>query len=65
MYVERIHGALPTCQEEGSMLRRKLLLVLGLTMLSGTVVELAAAAKSICIPCTAYCRKHPNADRCN
>ena len=47
------------------MLRRELLLVLGLTLVSGTVVELVAAAKSICIPCTAYCKKHPNADRCN
>jgi hypothetical protein len=65
MYAVRIYRALPTYQEEGSMLRRKLLLVLGLTMLGGTVAELAAAATHICIPCTAYCKKHPNADRCN
>ena len=46
------------------MLRRELLLVLGLVMLSGSVVELVAAAKGPCIPCSAYCKKHPNADRC-
>jgi hypothetical protein len=46
------------------MLRRKLLLVLGLTMLSGSVVELVAAVKGPCIPCSAYCKKHPTADRC-
>jgi hypothetical protein len=46
------------------MLQRKLLLVLGLTMLSGSAFEVGAAVKHICIPCTAYCKKHPNADRC-
>ena len=46
------------------MLARKLLLVLGLTMLSGTAFEVGAAVKHICIPCTSYCKKHPNADRC-
>lgn len=45
-------------------MRRKLLLVLGLVMLGGTVAELAASAKD-CIPCSAWCKKHPNADRCN
>ena len=47
------------------MVARKLLLVLGLTMLSGAVFEVGAAVRHICIPCTAYCHKHPNADRCN
>jgi hypothetical protein len=46
------------------MLRRNLLLVLGLAMLSGAVGELVAAAKGPCIPCSAYCKKHPTADRC-
>ena len=46
------------------MLSRKLLLALIVITLSGAVAAYAATSK-ICIPCTAYCKKHPNADRCN
>jgi hypothetical protein len=46
-------------------MRRKLLLVLGLLMLGGAAAELGAAVKKDCIPCSAWCKKHPNADRCN
>jgi len=60
-----IDRALPTYQEEGSTMQRKLLLVLGLLMLGGAAAELGAAVKKDCIPCTAWCKKHPNADRCN
>lgn len=47
-------------------MQRKLLLALGFLMLSGGAFELGAAIKKMdCIPCSAWCKKHPNADRCN
>jgi hypothetical protein len=50
---------------ECRMFSKKLLLVLALTMFSGTVAGTMTATKKICIPCTGYCKTHPNAPQCN
>jgi hypothetical protein len=47
------------------MFSKKLLLVLALTMFSGTLAGTITATKKICIPCTGYCKTHPNAPQCN
>jgi hypothetical protein len=46
------------------MLRRKLVLILGLALLTGSLAAFSYA-KKICIPCTSYCKTHPNSPRCN
>ena len=47
------------------MFSKRLLIVLALTILSGTLAGSLAQQKKDCIPCTAYCKTHPNAPRCN
>jgi len=47
------------------MLTKKLLLVLAVTMVSGTLAGSMKTTKKDCIPCTGYCKTHPNAPRCN
>jgi hypothetical protein len=47
------------------MFTKKLLLVLAVTMVSGTLAGSMKTTKKDCIPCTAYCKTHPNAPRCN
>jgi hypothetical protein len=47
------------------MFSKKLLLVLALTMFSGSLAGTVTAKKKLCIPCTGYCKTHPNAPRCN
>jgi hypothetical protein len=47
------------------MFSKKLLLVLALTMFGGSLAGTVTAKKKLCIPCTGYCKTHPNAPRCN
>jgi hypothetical protein len=47
------------------MFSKKLLLLLAMTMVSGTLAGSMTTKKKDCIPCTAYCKTHPNAPRCN
>ncbi|HZE26576.1 MAG TPA: hypothetical protein VE083_04275 [Terriglobales bacterium] len=47
------------------MFSKKLVLVLALTMLSGTLAGSMTTKKKDCYPCKGYCKTHPNAPRCN
>ena len=48
------------------MLQRKLMLILALTILGGTLAgSVAQGTKPVCYPCNTYCKTHPNAPRCN
>ncbi|HST11790.1 MAG TPA: hypothetical protein VLL05_15550 [Terriglobales bacterium] len=46
---------------------KKFLLVLALAMFTGSLAGniTATPKKKLCIPCTPYCKAHPNAPRCN
>ena len=46
------------------MFSKNLLLVLALTMFSGTLAGTMTPKKKICIPCTGYCKTHPSSPRC-
>ncbi len=47
------------------MFSKKLLLLLAVTMVSGTLAGSMTTTKKDCIPCTAYCKTHPNSPLCN
>jgi len=49
------------------MSSKKLLLVLAFAMFTGSLAGniTATPKKKLCIPCTAYCKTHPNSPRCN
>lgn len=47
------------------MLSKKFLLLLAMTMVSGTLAGTMTVTKKTCIPCTPFCKKHPNAPQCN
>jgi hypothetical protein len=47
------------------MFSKKLLLLLAVTMVSGTLAGSMTRVKKDCLPCTAYCKTHPNAPQCN
>lgn len=49
------------------MMSKRFWLVLMLAMFTGSLAGnvMAAPKKKLCIPCTPYCKAHPNAPRCN
>jgi len=49
------------------MFSKRVLLVLALAMFSGSLAGTVTVTpkKKLCIPCTPYCKTHPNAPRCN
>jgi hypothetical protein len=49
------------------MSSNRFLLVLAFAMFTGSLAGniTATPKKKLCIPCTPYCKAHPNAPRCN
>lgn len=49
------------------MSSKRFLLVLAFAMFTGSLAGniTATPKKKLCIPCTPYCKAHPNAPRCN
>ena len=47
------------------MFSKKIFVVMALMVFSVSLAASVASNKKDCIPCTAYCKTHPNAPRCN
>ena len=49
------------------MSSKRILLVFAFAMFTGSLAGniTATPKKKLCIPCTPYCKTHPNAPRCN
>ena len=61
------HQAAKEETEVCNMATKRSLLLLMLVMFVGTVAGTSILPKStkLCIPCTNYCKTHPNAPQCN